>query len=106
MSPHRVFAAGAPDSVRRSRARARARSSADSEGLGHEVVGAGVEQADLFPLLVLDGQDEDGGRLVAPPDLLDELEAAEVGHCEVGDDEVEVLFPEPLEGFAAVDHGG
>ena len=77
----------------------------DAEGLRHEVVGARVQQPHLLALLVLDRQDQDRCRGLPPADLLHELEAAEPGHRQVRDDEVELALLESLERLLAVDRG-
>ena len=58
-----------------------------AEGLGDVVVGAFVEGGYFHGLLLADGEDDDGGFGDAA-DGAGELDAAHLGHGEVGDDEV------------------
>jgi hypothetical protein len=72
-----------------------------AEGLGDVVVCAFVESGDLHGLLLADGEDDDGNFGDAA-DGAGELDAAHLGHGEVGDDEVGRDGVEEVEGFEAV----
>jgi hypothetical protein len=76
----------------------------DVEGLGDVVVGAGVEGGDLGSLLLADGEDEDGSGGDGA-DLAAELDAAHLGHGEVGDDEVGLPLAEEDEAVKTVGGG-
>ena len=74
---------------------------ADAERLGHVVVGAGVEAADLVGLLALGGEHDDRHERVAPAELLAHLVAVHVGQHQVEQHRVGPLVPGNLHALLA-----
>jgi len=74
------------------------------ERFGYIIVGAGVEGGDLGSFLLADGEDDDGG-VGDGADLAAELDAAHLGHGEVGDDEVGLPLAEEDEAVETVGGG-
>ena len=81
---------GSPDSPRGRVAQRHAHARqqlAHAEGLGHVVVGAGVERGDLVALLAARGEHDD--RHLAPlPQPADHLQAVHIGQAQVQNDDV------------------
>jgi len=64
---------------------------AHHERLGHVVIGAGVERADLVAGVGPAGQHDDDRRLAAAAQLADDLDPFDIGEAEVEDDRVRRL---------------
>jgi len=78
------------------------------EGLGEEIVSAGLHAGDDVGLFRAAGQDDDEDVAVraAVADAADEVGPAEAGHLPVGEDEVEIVLGEVVPGLGAVLYGG
>lgn len=73
----------------------------DAEGLGHVVVGAGVEGFDLGALVIAYGEHDDRGGGLST-DSAAYLDAAHTRHHEIGDDEVRGPFAEDVNALFGV----
>lgn len=76
-----------------------------AEGFADEAVGIGIPDMAVEEGSALPGDEDDAGVGVAGADFAEEFETVDVGHGDVGDNDVEGLLFHFEEGVGAIDGG-